>query len=248
MNTPVSVCMASYNGLPLIQKQVESILKQLGELDELVVSDDFSKDGTYEWLSALHNKDSRIKLVRNTSTKRSCKSNFENALHHSSGDIIILSDQDDIWIDGRVTRSVNLLENYDFVVSNALISRDRTETQMQSYFDFRNSKTGLLNNLVYFRYLGCMFAFRRNVLTVALPFPASSRITHDAWLAFVAESFFSVKLDSVPSIIYNRHGQNLSDGGVKSFDKVFLKMAIRVDIVLALAKVFLKKFRFFNSV
>ena len=45
----ISVCMATYNGERYIKEQIDSILCQLSEDDELVVSDDHSTD-----LSLIH--------------------------------------------------------------------------------------------------------------------------------------------------------------------------------------------------
>ena len=47
----VSVAMISYNGAEFLRGQVESVLEQLGQEDELVVSDDGSTDGTTDNIS-----------------------------------------------------------------------------------------------------------------------------------------------------------------------------------------------------
>jgi glycosyltransferase involved in cell wall biosynthesis len=42
----VSVCMATYNGEKFIKEQIDSILCQLKDEDELIISDDESTDAT----------------------------------------------------------------------------------------------------------------------------------------------------------------------------------------------------------
>ena len=42
----VSVCMATYNGEEFISQQIKSIINQLNNDDELIISDDGSTDGT----------------------------------------------------------------------------------------------------------------------------------------------------------------------------------------------------------
>ena len=59
----VSVVLASYNGEKYIKRQIESIMPQLDIDDELIISDDGSKDKTKEIVLELSNKDSRIKLI-----------------------------------------------------------------------------------------------------------------------------------------------------------------------------------------
>ena len=48
MGEKISVCMASYNGKEYIQEQIETILANLSEEDELIISDDGSTDGTLD--------------------------------------------------------------------------------------------------------------------------------------------------------------------------------------------------------
>lgn len=90
----ISVCMACYNGQKYIRQQIDSILSQLKENDELIISDDGSKDLTCEIVLSYH--DPRIKLLHNTK-EHGFIGNFENALRCAKGDIIFLSDQDDVW-------------------------------------------------------------------------------------------------------------------------------------------------------
>jgi len=94
----ISVCMATYNGEKYIYDQLQSILTQLSENDEVIISDNYSSDKTIEIIELFN--DPRIKiyfLKKGKSIK-----NFENALLHASRDYIFLADQDDIWLPGKV--------------------------------------------------------------------------------------------------------------------------------------------------
>lgn len=91
----ISVCMATYNGEEYIKEQLESILCQLGEMDEIIISDDGSTDNTLNIIESYN--DSRIKIHINTG-KHGFVYNFENALQKAKGEYIFLSDQDDIWL------------------------------------------------------------------------------------------------------------------------------------------------------
>ena len=95
----ISVCMATHNGGKYIKEQIDSILVQISNEDELIISDDSSTDDTVEIIKKI--KDKRIKLFENNKFF-SPNLNFENALLHSKGDIIFLSDQDDIWKKDKV--------------------------------------------------------------------------------------------------------------------------------------------------
>lgn len=94
----ISVCMAAYNGEKYIKDQLSSILKQIGPNDEVVISDDGSKDKTKNIVDSLN--DTRIRYVENRN-KHGFTHNFENALRLAQGDYIFLADQDDIWLDNK---------------------------------------------------------------------------------------------------------------------------------------------------
>ena len=102
----ISVCIATYNGENYIRQQLMSILPQLSEDDEIVVSDDHSSDRTNEVIMSIN--DPRIHLFTHDATiepiftiDRSTY-NFANALSHAKGDIIFLCDQDDYWLPEKV--------------------------------------------------------------------------------------------------------------------------------------------------
>nr|AIA84980.1 Glycos_transf_2 [uncultured Leptotrichia sp.] len=94
----ISVCMATYNGSSFIKAQLESILFQLNTNDEVVISDDGSSDDTLSIIEAFN--DPRIRLIEGPKI-HSVAHNFEYAIRHSRGDIIFLSDQDDVWLNNK---------------------------------------------------------------------------------------------------------------------------------------------------
>ena len=118
----ISVCMATYNGGKHIREQIESILPQLSLNDEIIISDDGSNDETVKIINSFNDK--RIKLFFNQRKKEFnsrhalVTSNFENALKNAQGDIIFLSDQDDVWRDDKVKIYVDSLKDYHVVMSN----------------------------------------------------------------------------------------------------------------------------------
>ena len=103
----ISVGLASYNGERYIREQVDSIIAQLDSIDELVISDDGSTDGTLDILASYN--DPRIHVYHNEEN-HGVNGNFENALKHSQGDYIFLSDQDDVWLPGKVEACLKALE------------------------------------------------------------------------------------------------------------------------------------------
>ena len=206
-----SVCMAAYNGEKYIKEQIDSILRQIGDEDELIISDDGSEDSTVKIIESID--DDRIILLHNT-IRHGYTSNFENALNHASGDLILLSDQDDVWLPQKYETVKGLLAEYDFVVHDCKIIDQDLKILKESYFEEMNVKPGFLSQMIRMRYLGCCMAFGRSVLEMALPFPPNTDLVeHDTWLASISELYFNCKKYDEPLLLYRRHGSNTSDGG-----------------------------------
>ena len=94
----VSVCLATFNGERFIAEQLESILiSQI--VDEVLIIDDSSSDATLSIVARY--TDARIRVIRHCENK-GVISTFNELLQEASGDIIFLSDQDDIWINDKV--------------------------------------------------------------------------------------------------------------------------------------------------
>ena len=75
----ISVCIATFNGEKYIKEQVASILAQIRNEDEIIVSDDGSQDKTIEEICSFN--DSRIKIFHNHN--HGLVSNFENAINYT---------------------------------------------------------------------------------------------------------------------------------------------------------------------
>lgn len=230
----ISVCMATYNGEKYIKEQLDSILCQIVENDEVIISDDSSTDNTVEIINAFN--DDRIKIYKNEKEKGYTR-NFENALEKASGDIIFLSDQDDIWIEDKVKKMTEILENYDFVVSDNSIVNENLEVINKSHFEVYKTKNGFLTNLLLPRYVGACMAFKKNVLQKSLPFPNNAKLSaHDYWISLIAEMYFkSYKLDE-QLLLYRRHGSNASSGGEKSKNSLSHKLKVRIYTFIHLLK------------
>lgn len=198
--------MATYNGADYIKPQVDSILPQLSDQDELIISDDSSTDRTVEIVEQID--DSRIRLLRG-STARNPIFNFENALKQATGDIIFLADQDDIWLPDKVRVMTEALTDCDLVVSDARIIDETGKVDPRSFYAAMHSGPGLLKNLCKNTFLGCCMAFRADVLDWALPFPKDVPM-HDMWLGMVAEMFGSTRFCPQVLMQYRRHAENAS--------------------------------------
>lgn len=237
----ISVCIATLNGERYIREQLLSIIPQLSAEDEIILSDDGSTDGTLDVVRSLDS--SLIKIVKNPKAS-SYTSNFENALSYAKGDIVFLSDQDDIWFPDKVSCCVNQLSSCDFVVHNATFVDSDMNELGKTFYEVRRPYKSFAGNLFKFGYIGCCFAFKRSVLDRALPFPENKYYcTHDNWLFLVAKGFYSVKILSAPMIYYRRHNANASMGAENARKSSYYRCRYRIYLLLHLAGLTLKKRR-----
>lgn len=208
----ISVCIATYNGEAYITEQLNSIIPQLNKADEIIISDNNSEDLTLEKIYAL--SDSRIKILSNkkqkVKSKHTCISaNFENALTHATGDIIFLCDQDDIWSKNKVKESLRSLQYCDLITSDCHLIKNGTTDLNSSFYNNSTPKTGIIKKLVKIRYHGCTMAFKREILTRALPFPEGT-LLHDGWIGLIAELYGKTLHINLPLTHYRIHDNNLS--------------------------------------
>jgi GT2 family glycosyltransferase len=230
----ISICMATYNGEKFVAQQLQTILSQLEPGDEIVISDDSSTDGTLKVIESFG--DNRIRLFAGQSF-RSPTYNLENALRQSRGDVIFLSDQDDEWVEGWVETALAELRNVNLVVCNSYMIDAEGHTLDRNVDSARIGirRPGLFYNLRQNGYIGCCCAFRREVLDVALPFPA--RLPwHDWWIGLVAEVFFDTKFIQTKFIRYRRHGSNASLTGEKSKSTLREKVSMRWRMIAGLTR------------
>ncbi len=226
----ISVCVATYNGEKYLKEQLDSILMQLSEDDEVIVSDDGSTDSTLEILAEYGE---RVKILKNE--QKGIVSNIENALNQAKGDIIFLSDQDDVWLPNKVETCVKELKVADLVVSDCFVTDKNLNIAHHSFFKKNNSFQNKFLALMKNSYLGCCMAFNRAVLDLALPFPKDIPM-HDIWIGNVAGFNFKTKFISEPLIYYRRHYKNNSTASEKTKNNIFKIFSLRYSIIKNLLK------------
>ncbi len=104
-----SVCIATFNGGRYLREQLDSILSQLSAEDEVIISDDGSVDDTWDILTEYAEKDRRIKLF--SGPRQGLIANFGYAIQQTKGELIFLADQDDVWLETKVKKSLTILNS-----------------------------------------------------------------------------------------------------------------------------------------
>ncbi|MNQ31750.1 UDP-Glc:alpha-D-GlcNAc-diphosphoundecaprenol beta-1,3-glucosyltransferase WfgD [compost metagenome] len=232
----ISVCMATYNGESYIKEQIQSILPQLKDGDELIVSDDGSTDNTLEIVFSFESL--KIRVLQGP--QNGLIKNFENAINAAKGDYIFLCDQDDIWLENKVDVFKVAFDNgANLIVSDCRVVDANAKIINESFFSLRNSRLGFLPNLLRNGFLGCCMAFKAELKPKILPFPKNIPM-HDWWIGLVASLYGEVVFINQPLILYRRHGNNASPTGDKSSFSLITQAAHRLSLCFYLMKGYLK--------
>lgn len=209
----ISVCMATFQGERFVAGQIDSILPQLDEGDELVISDDSSTDRTPEIVREYAEGDRRIRFFPGQ-TFRSPVLNFQFCLSQAVGEIIVLSDQDDVWLPHKLDLVRHLFaaeERRPFlVVLDAEVIDGEGRVIHPSVLSKLRAGRGFWKNLWDNRYLGCCMAFSRDLLDRALPFPRLIPM-HDIWLGQLCERIGTTRFVPEVTMRYRRHGETVTD-------------------------------------
>ncbi|MGA2251856.1 glycosyltransferase [Terracidiphilus sp.] len=192
----ISVALCTYNGARYLNQQLQSFIAQHRLPDELVLCDDGSVDSTLSLVEEFaRHAPFPVRILRNAENLGYSR-NFAKAISLCSGDVIALSDQDDVWYPQKLSRLGELFNTYsqvDGIFSNGDlidISSNKISGDLWTSFSFLpvnqvRLRSGhaveelLRRNVV----TGMAFAFRRVWKDELQLMPASW--PHDAWLALL---------------------------------------------------------------
>jgi len=248
----ISVCITTYNGERYIKEQIESIISQISENDEIIISDDGSNDSTLSILKSFNDRRIKIFIHEKIRQKKTIfkfdltTRNMENAIKKATGDFIFMADQDDIWEENRISSVIPFFNDYALVVSDCKVIDENKSVIYKSYFDLINSKTGFFKNLRQNSYLGCCMAFKSDILNYAMPFP-NKAVPHDIWIGLMAEIFDQVYFFKEKNILYRRHSNNLSNSAEVSSNSFFFKIRYRLLILNSILLRIIKHYKRLNK-
>ncbi len=216
----ISVAMAVYNGEKYLKDQLNSILSQIGEDDEIIISYNPSIDKTLDIIENYKKYDKRIKCF--ICNDMGVISNFENALMHCTGNIIFLSDQDDIWKSNKVEKVIRCFDNKEIlaVLHNTEVVDENLIPLGKSLFDNSRVKKGVIRNIVKNSFQGSCLAFRSCLMNKICPIPKSIAM-HDQWIGILAEYYGETLFIEDKLILYRRHSQTVTEGKINIMRKFY---------------------------
>ncbi len=228
MRSPtVSVALCTHNGAAYVGEQVRSILAQRPVPIEIVVGDDASSDDTVAVVErtvaeakaadptlrvtlTIHRRDEPLGVV----------GNFAATLAACRGDIVALSDQDDVWASDKLARIVpRFADDPDLLLvhTDARLVDGGGEPLGLTLLDALEATPGERSGLEWGDAFGVLMRrnlvtgatviVRRSLVDRAAPFPATW--VHDEWLAVLAAALGTLRLEPEQLIHYRQHGANV---------------------------------------
>lgn len=219
----LSVAMCTYNGAQFVEEQLKSILDQEQPVNEIVVCDDGSKDDTLTIVQKIAKEYPHVEWnIQQNSPNLGVTKNFEKAISLCTGDIVFLSDQDDIWHCDK-TRVITeyFEENPDknIVFSDAnLVGSDGQQISNYSLLDTVLLKPysslwddGLIFEILNIRNIatGATMAFRRICTCNFIPFDNDKYILHDYQIAISGCKNNTLGIIRKQLVDYRQHANNM---------------------------------------
>ena len=215
----ISVAMCTYNGADFLPAQLESILAQSRKPDQIVVCDDGSTDETRALLQKFEKQSPDVILLRFNKKNLGSIKNFEQAIRLCNGDVIALSDQDDIWRHDKL----QLIEQAFSKSSTGLVFSDADIVdenlkplgrRMWNDVGFDAQKRKLLRTGRALEVLtagwtvtGATMAFRSQFVKICLPIPDGIAMIHDGWIALAIAAVADVVAIDDPLVQYRQHAR-----------------------------------------
>jgi glycosyltransferase involved in cell wall biosynthesis len=222
----ISIAMATYNGEIFIQEQLDSIQNQTRPPDELIIVDDGSTDSTISILEKFKKKATFYCSIVKSAENRGSAFAFKSAIDLCKNDIIVFSDQDDIWQLNKlekIERAYIKTPNIDYVISNAKIIDQNSNELGYTLWQQKKFDTYWINR--FFSGDEFIVLFSKNI-TTGMTTSISQRIKklgdykpynviHDAWYIYAASILdFKGELIDEPLTNYRQH-KNQQFGSVK---------------------------------
>lgn len=212
MTMRISIAMATYNGARYLQEQLDSFNSQIRKPDELVICDDLSTDNT---LKIINNFSQNVLFdvqIFSNKHRLGYTKNFGKALSFCSGDLIFLSDQDDIWLPEKISTVLEVANSKSNSAllcfqNDAFVGEEFSQDFSTSYF----SKLRKKGKSDYDLTLGCCMAIRKEFLPYILPIPDSAD-GHDRWISDISLTINRKKIIESQLQYYRRHNENVSKG------------------------------------
>ena len=110
MHTPrVSICLPNLNNRPYLEERIETILAQTFTDWELVICDNYSDDGAWEFFQQLAGIDARVRISQEP--REGMYANWNNCIREARGEFVYVATSDDTMAPDCLEKLVKALDN-----------------------------------------------------------------------------------------------------------------------------------------
>lgn len=215
----ISIALCTYNGARFIRDQLESFVAQKRRPDEIVICDDASNDDT---LALVQQWAATAPFPVHVHVNPECLGstrNFQKAIELCTGDLIALSDQDDVWLDHKLAEaesafceqpSLGLWFTDAVRVDERLNPLNGTLWQSIGFSQGKQRKARSRDRLPLFLrrsfVTGGTMVFSARYRDQLLPIPHDLHLfIHDRWIATLLAAIAPVAFSPRPSMLYRQH-------------------------------------------
>jgi len=201
--------MATYNGAPYLKEQLDCFNEQSILPNELIICDDGSTDETINVIESFQKyAPFNVKFIQNQ-TRLGYGKNFEKALNNTTGDLIFLSDQDDVWFPNKIEEIINVVgQNPDkdlFLNDTEITDAKLNPTGLTKLGQIKRTSLSL-DNFVQ----GSCACLTRQLADIALPIPENIK-AHDNWISDIARYLDIRYIHNEVLQYYRIHERNTSN-------------------------------------
>jgi glycosyltransferase involved in cell wall biosynthesis len=213
----VSIALATFNGEKYLTEQLHSFVEQTYKPDEVVIVDDCSVDSTIRIAHSFADTAPFKVLVYVNKINLGYAQNFSRALQLCSGDIVFISDQDDVWLPNKIERMISrfnaeprlqlLIHDLEYCKADLMSIGQTKMDRMRDVFDINRDYV-----------VGMATAIRGPFLKLCLPVPDMTGVTHDSWLHACATAVDKKCIMREILALYRRHKSNVTAAGILNVD------------------------------
>jgi len=216
----VDILLSTYNGEKYLNEQINSIINQSFKNWVILVRDDGSTDSTKNILEhfAIILKEQFV-LIDNSPEHIGSSRSFMTLLSFSKSQYVMFCDQDDIWKEEKIKKSlleIITVENNSpkatpiLIHSDLEVVNDSLDIINISFWHYQNinPKICSFNRLLVSNNVTACSAIINARLKIICVSMHKSIIMHDWWIALVASKFGQISYINEPLIQYRQHNSN----------------------------------------
>lgn len=230
----IQIVLATYNGGKFLAEQLGSLFKQTLQTFTVLIRDDGSSDNTAEIIAGFQQRfPDRIQLVKDMKNNVGATQNFGLLLELCAADYIFFCDQDDVWLEDKVERSlekIKRLEEDDRAVpcmvftdmksidENGVVIANSVWRQLMLAPRYFTLNRLLIQNIPH----GCTMVINKSMRNLASPVPPEA-ILHDHWIALLAAACGKWAAIPEPTVLLRNHDSNVTrkqSGATDKFKRI----------------------------